>query len=199
MLTYLLTIFISMAVIAGGNIVFATAIYSLSPLYIIVAVLLSTIAVFGIDAVIAFVVHKLPAKYFNPYLKIYKVYGFERGLYERLGIRQWKDKIPEMGQLCDFKKDRIISITDNTYLYRFLVETCYAEVLHVWSGVLGFAIILMYPLKYAVLFGIPVASINLILQVLPVMIQRYTRPKLLKIYERNMRQTQVSAAAEQVA
>lgn len=185
MLIYLSVIFISIVFISVYNIIFIMR--ALTAPYIIVVVFISAVIAFLIDAIVAIIIHKLPKKWFNPYNKIYKVRNFERGFYENIGIKKWKDRVPEMGQLCNFKKDKIASINDNEYIYKFLQETCYAEVLHFLSAILGFAVIFVFPLKYMLYFPIPVAIVNCFLQILPIFIQRYTRPKLIKIYERNLR------------
>lgn len=195
MLLYISIIFISMVMIAAINIIFTIPIYDFSVLYVIGAVVISAFAAFVVDAIVAYIIHKMPPKYYSPYKKIFQVGKFERKIYEFLGVKKWKDIIPEMGQLCDFKKNKLESTEDNEYLYKFLVETCYAETLHLLSGILGYCIIFIYPLKYALLFGVPIASVNFFLQILPVIIQRYLRPKLLKIYERNIKISQKMAEA----
>lgn len=187
MVSYLLAIFIGMLLMSVFNIVYTMPIYNIGPFHIILAVLANALIVFTIDAIVAYIIHKMPRKYFNPYSKKYKVWSFERKFYEAIGIRKWKDRIPEMGQLCDFKKDKIAEVDNNQYMFKFLEETCYAEVLHFLSAFLGFLVIFICPLKYVLCFSLPAALINFVLQILPAFIQRYLRPKLLKVYERNLR------------
>lgn len=181
-----------MALISVVNIFFTMTAFDLTIFSVVFTVFIASFIVFLIDAVVAFVIHKLPNKWFNPYKKIYHVFGFERNFYESIGIKKWKDRIPEMGQLCNFKKDKIADINNNEYVFKFLEETCYAEVLHLFSAFLGFLVILFFPIKYAFWITGPVAVVNLFLQILPVFIQRYTRPKLMKIYERNIRISKIS-------
>ena len=195
MLAYLLIIFISIFLISMFNIFFTMAALEITIFGIISTVIIASFIVFIIDAVVAYIIHKLPNKWFNPYKKIFYVFSFERKFYESIGIRKWKDRIPEMGQLCNFKKDKIAEINNNDYLYKFLEETCYAEVLHFWSAILGFLIIFFFPIKLALYITGPVALVNMFLQILPVFIQRYTRPKLIKIYERNIRLTNLTQSA----
>ncbi len=192
MVIYLSIIFLSIIFISVMNIIFTMSMFNLSAPYIFFIVFISAVINFIIDAIVALVIHKLPKKWFNPYNSIYKVWGFERKFYENIGIKRWKDRVPEMGQLCNFKKDKIASINDNEYIYKFLEETCYAEVLHFLSAILGFAVIFVFPMKYMLYFTLPVALVNCFLQVLPIFIQRYTRPKLIKLYERNLRNALVS-------
>ena len=72
---------------------------------------------------------------------------------------------------------------DTDYLYTFMIETVYAEVLHFWSAIFGFLIVFISP-KLFVVVGLPLALANVILQIMPVMVQRYNRPKLMLAYER---------------
>ena len=181
-----------MALISVVNIFFTINAFGMTIFSVISTVFIVSFIVFLIDAVVAFIIHKMPNKWFNPYKKIYHVFEFERNFYESIGIKKWKDRIPEMGQLCDFKKDKIVDINNNVYIFKFLEETCYAETLHFLSAFLGFAVILFFPIKYAFWITGPVAVVNFFLQILPVFIQRYTRPKLMKIYERNIHISKIS-------
>lgn len=179
---YLYIIGLSMILIALINI-FTT---NLNVYYIIVAVVINTIAVIADDGIVALAVRYSKKKFFNPYLKIYYVSDKERHFYEKIGIKKWKDKVPEMGKyLCNFGKSTILDKNNNEYIYKFMQETCYAEVMHILWLLFGFLIIFIYPLKYAFNFGVPVACVNFLLTLLPVFIQRYNRPKLKALYEYN--------------
>ena len=151
---------------------------------VLLVILLSLLCLLLIDAVVALIIHKLPKKLMNPYKKIYKVFLWEKKFYHALGIRKWKDKIPETGKaLTGFGKSKVESMDDTDYLYTFMIETVYAEVLHFWSAIFGFFIVFISP-KLFVVVGLPLALANVILQIMPVMVQRYNRPKLMLAYER---------------
>lgn len=163
--------------------------FFLSPLIAMAFVLGGAAVIFALDAFIAWVLHLLPEKYFDYKKKIFQVRSREKKFYEKIGIRAWKDKIPEMGQLCDFHKDKIAS-TEQKYIHKFLVETCYAEVIHVAMILIGLLIIpIIYFINpgYFWNFSFPLVIINTFLNLPPVLIQRYTRPKLLKLQERELR------------
>ena len=49
----------------------------------------------------------------------------------------------------------------------------------------------LFPLKYALVIGIPVAVVNLILNILPTMILRYNVPKLTVVLKRLERQARL--------
>ena len=150
----------------------------------------SAVAVFGIDALVAVLVRLYPEEKIDPFGGFFAARRWERKLYVRLGVRRWKDRIPEMGGLlAHFPKKHVADRHDNAYLLKFLRETCYAEVMHLWSIPAGFLVLLLFFVPhYSVLwFGLPVAVINAVLQTLPVITQRYVRPFLVATYRRNER------------
>ena len=182
MALYLSIIFVCMIIISGFNLLFGVDIYGFSPLYAVLGVVIGTLIMIVIDAIIAIVVIKLPKKWFDPYNKVFTVSPKERAFYEKIKIRAWKDKVfAEIG----FDKKTVKDTADNDYLYKFLIETGIAESMHFVSIFLGYVIIFIFPLEYIWCFSFPIASVNAFLQLLPVFIQRYNRPKLLKLYERN--------------
>ena len=160
---------------------------SVSDGVVLLSILISLIFLLFIDALVAILVRFLPKKLVNPFNKIYNVHKWESKLYVRLGIRKWKDLISESGKaLTGFGKRQVENIKDNEYLYKFMEETVYAEVLHLISAFLGFLVVIVN-IKLWLIVGIPLAIFNLILQILPVMVQRYNRPKLMLAYKRNQR------------
>lgn len=74
-------------------------------------------------------------------------YKWERKFYEKIKIKKWKDHIPELGWLANFRKNKVIEPNNNIYVEKFLVECCYGETIHFLSLCLGFLILLIYP-KY---------------------------------------------------
>jgi glycosyl-4,4'-diaponeurosporenoate acyltransferase len=140
----------------------------------------------AIDAIVAIVIHKLPQKMMNPSNKIYKVYKWERKFYEKLGIRKWKGLVPETGQLCNFKKDKLYDPNSSEYLYKFMVETCYAEVMHFMCAILSFSIMFIPLGKLTLTLCLPISFINSITQLLPALIQRYVRPRIAILYKRRL-------------
>ena len=127
----------------------------------------------------------------NPFARVWKVHHFERRFYVKIGIRRWKDKIPETGGLLvGFSKSAVADRHDNTYLLKFLKETCYAELMHIISIPCGFLVLLLtfawdsIP-HFIAWFGLPVAIVNAVLQLLPIFVQRYVRPFLLSAYRYN--------------
>lgn len=164
--------------------------------YVGVSVLFTALA-FGLDAVIALAVRRLPEGAVDPFRRIYRVAKWEKKLYRKLGIVAWKDKIPEAGGLLvNFQKSKVLDFHDNAYLLIFMRESVYAEIMHVISALVGLALPalcalpLLWPwavpeVRWGLRVALPVALVNFVLQVLPVMVQRYVRPQLMRVYERN--------------
>ena len=163
----------------------------IAPLWALGALALAFFACVAIDAIIAALVRLIPAKAFNPQKPPFRVLPGERRFCVKLGIRRWKDKIPETGGLlCHFSKKEIAARHDNRYLLQFIAETCYAELMHLISIPAGFLICLAAPLfdfPYLSWFALPVAAVNAVLQLLPALVQRYVRPFLLHAYAYNER------------
>lgn len=157
---------------------------------ILITIIYTFLALFVIDALVAILVRILPKKWVNPFNNIYKVRSWETKLYLKLKVRKWKDKIPETGKaLVGFGKDKLLDMNDNQYVYKFMEETVYAEVMHVISAVLSIFVIFIN-LKLWYIVGLPMAVVNFIIQILPVIVQRYNRPKLALLYERNEKKSQ---------
>ncbi len=184
MILYLVVIVLCMIADIVLNIIFNTAKLGATPGTIVLSVVITTIVVIAIDGVIAFLVHKLPKKAINPFHRIYKINKNERKIYEKLGVRKWKDIIPELGILCNFRKNKINEPTNKEYIFKYIEECIYGEVCHFLSMILGFLIIFIYPLKFALYVGIPIAIVNVILNTMPTMALRYNRYKLMILYKR---------------
>ena len=153
--------------------------------FAVLGVFASAAAAFGLDALVAVCVRLYPEEKIDPFRGWFKARSWERKCYVRLGIRHWKDRIPEMGgPLAHFSKKQVADRRDNAYLMKFMRETCYAEIMHLLSVPVGFLIILLFP-RYVLWFGLPVALVNAALQIFPVLTQRYVRPFLVSTYRRN--------------
>ena len=110
-------------------------------LYILKWTSIDILVVFIIDAIIAFVIRRLPEKWFVYKYKVFKIFKWERKFYEAIKIKKWKDKIPELGQLTNFKKNKVREPKNSEYLLRYLMECVYGETIHFLSIILGFLIL----------------------------------------------------------
>lgn len=191
MKTYTATVLFSIFFIVSCNCLFNLG--EASVLYFLLGTIIAVLFVVAVDGLFAILVHDFPrlfikdyatkTKYYNAEHFPFKTYKWERGFYESIRIRAWKDLLPaKMGM----DKTQIEHKDDVAYLDMFLIESCRAETMHLLSSVFGFSVILLFPIKYLFMISLPVAIVNFIMQILPVMVQRYTRPKLLVLRKRQM-------------
>lgn len=147
---------------------------------------------------ISVLVRFVPKGVYNPNNKLFNVRKKENNFYEKLKIRKWKEKVPEAGKLGGFKKDKLASPKDPEYLRKFLVESCIAEAIHslsIWWGIFSLIFVNMCLPKEAIFrLGLPLVFFNALVHIMPVMIQRYIRPKLMRALEHVQRLEERAAA-----
>lgn len=178
---YLICIFISMSLIATFNCLPVGA-YSVG--YIVFIDISSTIAVILIDATVAVIIRYIfPLSLFDADKMILSASKNEKKLLEKLGIKKWKDKVPELGGFSSFHKDRIYNPKSVEYLKRFVAESNVGIICHVLGGLLGFSILLFRPFSMLLSVCLPVVIINLLLNALPAEVLRYNLYKLRKLVE----------------
>ncbi len=187
MVMYLSIVLGAMAIISALNIWLGTPVFGYSPWWVILVVILSVVVEIAIQGIIATIVKHLPNKWFAHDKKLFKISKKERNFYEKIKIRSWKDKVWELGALGGFRKNKIADPNNPDYLLQFVVESNKGIVDHVVGIVLGFLVIFILPLKYALVIGVPVACVNMILCIMPTMILRYNIPKIMVAYERAKR------------
>jgi len=187
MILYLSIIFIAMTLIVLGNIIWNPQPFDYYEVWLMVAVAISVVAEFLIDGVFAIIIHSLPTKWFSHEKKIFEVGKRERNFYEKLGIKSWKDKVWELGALGGFRKNKIKDPSSPEYIAQFLYESNMGIVMHVIGIFVGFGVMFILPLKYALTIGLFVAIVNALLNIMPTMILRYNVPKLTVAYKRAVR------------
>ena len=96
---------------------------------------LATLIVMILDGIVAGIA--------NDDLKIYKVSAKEKNFYEKIKIRRWKDKIPEIGHMTGFRKNKIEDPNNIEYIDRFLLEICYGEIGHTLSVFTSYLLLLL--------------------------------------------------------
>ena len=141
---------------------------------------IAAIGIFG------FVLGRLmPKRWFDHTRLPYRAATFERDgqVYEALGIRRWQNRVPDMSRIFPhlMPPKRMTAHLDAQTLLVMIRETCAAEATHallilaglgllaVWPGAGGIVLYLIYAI-----FG------NLVFLI----IQRYNRPRLVRLYER---------------
>ena len=190
------TIIVSIIILSTLDIIFAAPIFAVSPWYFIMAILLSTIYEFLIDGLFALIVNRLPNSAFQKGKISFKVSKREQKFLEKLGIRKWKDKIWELGSLGGFSKSKLDDNPTYEYVNRFLTESYKGIFEHILGIILGFTVIFIFPLKFMWIIGIPVAIVNLFINILSVMVLRYNIPKLEVLQKRVVRNKAISATTE---
>ena len=183
MVLYLNIIFISWILLSFFDIIIGA--YNLSAWAVIGYVGLAIFISFAIDALCAIIIRLIKPEKFNPFCKFFGERKNERKFYEKLKIRKWKDVIPELGKtLKFFDKTEVESNPNSEYMLKFLRETCYAEIMHAIGIVFSFLVLVIMPSEFIWGISLPVLIVNIFLQILPIMVQRYTRPKLVIAYKR---------------
>ena len=123
----------------------------------------------------------LPPAWFRCDRFPWRAWKLEQGgaIYRKLGIREWKEKFPDMSRLLPrfMPSKRLPLQAGAAKIEHMIVETCIAECIHgllciaglgcllLWKGAGGICVAVMYALG-----NLPYC-----------LIQRYNRPKLLKI------------------
>ena len=159
---------------------------------------LATAAVILVDALTATICRLLPAKCANPEKKIFQVSAKEKKFYEKLKIRKWKDRVPEIGQFTGFRKNKIVDPKSVEYLDRFLLEACYGEIGHIVSCITSYLILLLFPLyKLWFAVAIPVATVSLLLNLPSFCILRYNSYKLRVLRDSNLKKQRRQQSATQ--
>lgn len=144
--------------------------------------MLCTVTCFVIDLLIALLIRSLPEKLFNPNSKAFKIYDWEQKFYNFIGIKFYKDKIPDLGK--GFRKNKIYEPKNPDYLYKYMLECCYGEVIHLVSVPFAFFAMLVVPLKFFLQISLSVIIVNAILCLIPFFVLRYNRKKVKRIYDR---------------
>ena len=127
----------------------------------------------------------LPLRWFDPYSFPYKICEFEKDgrIYEKTGIRYWQKKVPDMSRLFPFLMPRK-EIKERPSVHGLEVmigETCKAEFTHAVLSFFGLYILKLEPgIWGAVLTIVYIVFGNIIF----IIIQRYNRPRLIKLYSK---------------
>ena len=140
----------------------------------------------------------MPRKNFDYRIFPYACHGWERNgdIYLKLGINRWKDKVPDMSRYIPhtFRK-KIGVMRSPEHVEGLIRETCVAELVHVVLILLSPVFLVLLPrgwnwicmLLYDIFGNLPF-----------ILIQRYNRPRLVILLERQ-REVQAMQAAKRAA
>lgn len=143
------------------------------------------IAVLGVLS--HFVGQALPRKCFDAEKPPYKAAKWEKGgkVYERLGIKHWKDIMPDMSRIMpDMVKKKLTSENKERGMDTLIAETCVAECVHWGLIVLSFGILFWWRGLWAAVF---LLVYNIFGNLPFIIIQRYNRPRLVMLEQRRKR------------
>ena len=163
-----------MVLISAINIMLHTAAWYIVVLLVIVCTALQ----FALDGLIALVIHKTPDRLFGVNNPLYRVSETELKLYKTLKVRKWKDKIWDLGGLGGFSKKHLDAPNNAAYIERFIIECNKGVLTHRLSYPIGFLPMCFIPGICAFSIALPVAIVNLFLNILPTIALRYNTPKL---------------------
>ena len=189
---YFSVIGVGMVLISALNIIFKTA----SPLYIIVAVIFCTALQFALDAIVAFITNRFPDKCFGIDNPLFRVSERERALYKKLGVRRWATKVWELGALGGFSKKSVKEPNNPEYIEKFIIECNKGVMTHRLSYPVGFLAMLTLPGICSLTIALPVAVINLFLNILPTIVLRHNTPMLKSLLTRLKRKAERERSTE---
>ena len=121
----------------------------------------------------------LPKGWFDSRAFPYKPLDFEAGLYKKLRVKQWQNKVPDMSRVFPkLMPPKRLTPEMMDELPRMIEETCVAEAVHALLSLTGFGFLWIVPGVWGALWT---AAYILLGNVAYIMIQRYNRPRLQKL------------------
>ena len=177
---YLSVIGVAMALISIVNIACGTAPWY----YVVIATVWCTALQFALDGALAILIKKLPDGWFGVENPLYRVSDREKLLYKKLKVRRWKDKVWELGGVGGFSKKNLKEPENADYIEQFIIECNKGVLIHRLSYPIGFLAMLTLRGVCAFTVALPVAVVNLFLNVLPTLALRYNTPMLQALLKR---------------
>ena len=125
----------------------------------------------------------IPRTKFNPHAFPFRAWRWEREgkIYDKLGIRKWKDRLPDMSRVMPDMLPKRLGVAPKARNVRLLIaETCRAEAVHLALCLLAPVVWIFWKNLVGVLL-----TVLIILGNLPfILIQRYNRPALISLARR---------------
>lgn len=182
LIPYILTITVCSAILIVIHLFVAMPLFNIPLWYSIVIVISSVLACILIDGILAAIFHT-QVKKMKPFSKYFTVSKRERNFWIKLGVKKFKDYLPDLGVLVKFRKSSIENPKSKEYIYAYMQESCCGEIGHILALFLGYLVIFLFPLKFWLCYGLPIATINAILIFLPAIALRYNRYTLELVYK----------------
>lgn len=150
------------------------------------AKLVQCIGYLALIGILSFIIGRvLPKKWFNWNSAPFSPFPGENGgkIYDRLHIRKWKDIMPDMSKILPaVMPGRAPKESHGTKeeMELLLQETCIAEAVHGALCAVGFGCAWIWPGWP----GLAIALLNVLANIPFILIQRYNRPRLCRMYQR---------------
>jgi hypothetical protein len=186
---YLSVIAAAVLAVCAVNVIFETAAWY----YIVIAAIWCTALQFALDGIIAILINKMPDRWFGKDNPLYMVSEAEKKLYKKLKVRLWKDKIWELGGLGGFSKKNLLEPDSPEYIEKFIIECNKGVLTHRLSYPVGFLAMLTLPGACSLTVALPIAAVNLFLNILPTLALRYNTPMLQSVLKRLTKKSSVTA------
>lgn len=129
----------------------------------------------------------------------YKDFKWEYGgnVYSRFKVAKWKKKLPDMSRVLKTLYPKTVSYKPNSaQLDKLLRETCVAEFIHIM-------LIVVSPIIYKIIDDGAVGNFFVVCNILGnlpyIIIQRYNRPKLKRVYEALRKREEQSHVSEELS
>ena len=122
----------------------------------------------------------LPRRLFDGARFPWRAARWERGgrIYDRLHIRRWKDKLPDMSRFMpDMVRKEVPAHATPEQIDEQIKETCVAELTHAALSLCGFLCVYLWRGPGGVIISLLFAVGNVPF----ILIQRYNRPRLLRL------------------
>lgn len=137
----------------------------------------------------------LSKKQMNPETGLFRCRQREEGgrVYEKLGIRKWHKRLPDMSRILPFlMPPKNLQGDYKNRLDEMIQETCVAEVVHILVSLLGLFCLDLWP----GIGGVVMVLIHTMLLNVPfILIQRYNRPRLMRLRNKLQQQKERSCPA----
>lgn len=188
-MAYVIIISLSALFIAIGNFLW-TGVYTATAFgAFLLITALGVCAVIVIDGIFAFLIRRLPTKWFAPTKRIFSVSEREVRFYKKIKIAKWKKHVPELGCFTGFHKDKLRETKNSAYLARFLLESNYGVAGHIAGAIAGFLLLFAKILRPRSV-TLPIAIVNFVLNLLPTAVLRANTPALRRLYTRSLMREQ---------
>lgn len=122
-----------------------------------------------------------PKKWLDGKAKIFQQKKFEKNLYRKIGVKNWKDKVPNCGNVGKgVVNENNINLDEKNINY-FVYQTCLGEIVHKFCiATCLISTILLGIFRFDLFFKmvLPVWFVYTTINILSIIIQRYNRPRL---------------------